>query len=92
MAQLLLMGAQLACGLPGRQILGPVIASIIPVSPLNIICYLAWLIGLKLSPLKWSKKLAPTWRKAAMWAAVFYFCTMLPLYFIILLIVCRAAG
>lgn len=91
MAQILLAGVKIACGLPARSIVGPVVASAIPIFPLNIVCYLAWLLGLKLSPAKWTKKLAPTWRQAALWALLFYFCTMLPIYFIIIMVVCRAA-
>ena len=90
MAQLLLMGAKLACGIPGAHVIGPVALSLVPVSPINILCYLGWLLGLKLSKANWTKKLAPTWKKAALWALCFYFATTIPLYFVILLVICKS--
>ena len=92
MAQLLLAGTQMVCGLPGAKIVGPVVLPLVPFLPLNIVAYVAWLLGLKLSKAKWTQSLAPTWRKAAIYALPFYFATMLPLYAICLLAVCRAVG
>ena len=92
MAQLLLVGAQFACGLPAAKVVGPVVASMIPVSPLNLVVYCAWLLGLRLGKTQLSRRLGQTWRRAALWALALYFATMIPLYAIILLFVCRAVG
>lgn len=92
MAQLLLMGTRLACGLPGSRVVGPVLISMVPVLPINVVTYLVWLLVLKLTKAKWTQQLAPTWKKAALWALAFYFATVIPLYFIMLLFLCRAAG
>ena len=87
MAQLLLAGVQLVCQLPAARIIGPPIAAIIPLSPLNVISFLVWLLCLKFIKTKGKTR---TWRQAALWATLGYFCTMIPLYFIIFLVVCRA--
>lgn len=92
MAQLLLMGTKLACGLPGSKVVGPLLISLVPVLPINIIAYVTWLLVLKLTNAAWTRKLAPTWKRAALVALGFYFATVIPLYFILLLFLCRAAG
>lgn len=91
MAQLFLKVVQLGCGLPlgMAYVVGPVIASLMPVNPLNIIVYLAWLLGLRFSK---SNRFGGTWKNAARWAALFYFALMLPLYLVLLAVTCRAAS
>lgn len=91
MAQLLLAGFKLVCNLPLAKVIGPPILAMNPINPLNIAVYLAWLLSLKLSKSKWTKSLAPTWRKAALWATLFYFITLIPLYLILLFITCKVA-
>lgn len=92
MAQVLLAGTRMVCGLPGARVVGPVVVPLVPFLPLNALAYVAWLLGLKLSKAKWTRRLAPTWRLAALYALPFYFATMIPLYAVLLLVVCRAVG
>jgi len=92
MAQLVLAAVHMVCGLPAAPIIGPLIMAINPINPINIITYIAWLLGLKLTKAAWAKKLAPTWKKAAAWAVLFYFITVLPLYVLLIVGACHAAG
>lgn len=89
MAQLFLGIIRIACNLPAAPVIGPLLLALNPVNPLNAVAFLAWLLGLKLTKAKWAKRFAPTWAQAAKWAALFYFVTMYPIYFVLLLLLCR---
>lgn len=91
MAQLALMAAQLVCNLPASGVVGPVIASLIPVSPLNIIIYASWFLFLKVTKYQWAQKFKTNTKTLLKSALMFYFFTALPLYFILVRIACRVA-
>lgn len=90
--QVALVGSKMACAIPGARAVGPIAASLVPLDPVNIACYVSWLLILKLSGAKWTTKLAPTWGKAALWAVPFYFGTAIPLYTVLFLIMCSGPG
>lgn len=86
MAQLFLAAFRFACHLPAAPIIAPIIMAVNPVNPLNIVAYLGWLFGLKYSKAAWSKRFKA---KAALWALAFYFATVTPIYFVLILIICH---
>lgn len=92
MAQLVLMAAQLVCGLPAAHFVGPVIASCIPVSPINLIMYGAWFFFLKTTKYQWAQKYKGSTKTLLKNALMFYFITALPLYFLLVSIACKAAS
>ncbi len=94
MAQVLLSAVKIACRLPAalRYTVGPAIAAIIPISPLNIVVYVAWLLGLGLTKTTFSKEFNKTWKSTAGWAFAFYFLQMFVCYFLCLFFVCQAAS
>lgn len=92
MAQLVLMAAQLVCNLPAAHIVGPVIASVLPFSPLNLLMYGAWFFFLKLTKIAWFQKFKGNTKTLLKSALMFYFLTALPLYAILVSIACRVAS
>ena len=91
MAQILLSGVKVFCGLPAHEILGPILMTVNPLNLLNILCYVAWLVGVR-----YSKRLASfsqgSWKRSAEWAAAFYAATMFVVYLIIFAVMCGAAS
>ena len=90
MAQVLFTGVKLFCGMPGHEILGPLIMIVNPISPINLICFAGWLLGVR-----YSKLLANlgkgSWKESAKWAAMFYAVTMFLVYILLFTIMCGAS-
>ena len=90
MAQVLFTGVKLFCGMPGHEVLGPLIMVVNPINLLNIICFSGWLLGVR-----YSKALASlgkgSWKESAKWAALFYAFTMFVVYLILFAIMCGAS-
>ena len=89
MAQLALMAAQLVCNLPASGIVGPVIASAIPLSPLNWALFAAWFFYLKLTKASWAQKFKPNTKTLLKIIAMFYFITAIPIYAVLVWIACQ---
>ena len=91
MAQLLLTGFKMFCGLPAHEVLGPLIMTINPFNLLNIICYAGWLLGVR-----YSKPFATlgkgNWKTSAEWAVPFYAITMFLVYLLLFAVLCGAAA
>lgn len=92
MAQVVLMAAQMVCGLPGAHVIGPFIASAIPVSPINLLMYLGWCIFLKKTKYQWAQKYRSSTKTLLKSALMFYFFTAIPLYFVIISIACKGVN
>lgn len=93
MAQLLLAGVQWLCGVPAAPVIAPFIAAALP-NPINLVVYAAWLAALKLGK---SNRLAwfrgnGSWKAVAKGAAILYALTVLPLWFLVFLGICRTVG
>lgn len=93
MAQLLLMGVSMFCGLPAAPVIAPLLATVFP-SPLNLLAYAGWLLGLKYGKTTRLNRFKGngSWKALAKGAAVLYALTMIPLYFLIILAVCKASA
>ena len=90
MAHLLLTGFKLFCGLPAHQLLGPIVMTINPLSPLNLLAYGAWLLGVRYGKL-FQGLSKGTWKRAAEWAVPFYALTMFIIYLILFSVLCGVA-
>ncbi len=92
MAQLLLYGVQMVCGLPAAQIIGPVIATILPLSPLNWVIFASSFLYMKYSKATWKNRFVGSRSiKALLKAALVLYCPIaFILYFILIFAVCKA--
>ncbi|KAK9826953.1 hypothetical protein WJX74_001533 [Apatococcus lobatus] len=92
MAQLLLAGIQMFCGVPAAPVLGSLLAAAIPVSPINWIVFAAWFLGLKYSKAAWVQRFKGPTKTLLKNTLLFYALTILPLYALIITFACRAVG
>ena len=80
---------RLACGLRAVPVIGRCVMTVNPINPLNVAAGVAWFFTLRYVKV-FNKKLTPTWTKAALWAVLFYFLTVTPVYCLLILFVCKA--
>ena len=93
MAQLLLAGVSMFCGLPAAPVVAPILAAAFP-SPVNIVAYVGWLLGLKYGK---SARLNGfrgngSWKAMAKGAAILYALTMIPFWFLVVMALCKASS
>lgn len=93
MAQLILAGVSMFCGIPGAPVIAPILATLVP-SPVNLIAYVGWLAGLKYGKdrrLNWFRGNG-SWKALAKGALILYALTMLPFWFLVVMAACRASS
>lgn len=95
MAMLLLRGLQMFCGLPGRQIIGPTLAAVLPISLPNWLSWLGWTLGLRFTK---NAKLTAlvqkdgklSYKKLFLWGFILGSASVWPIYFLLMFFACRA--
>ena len=95
MAMLLLKGVQMFCNVPGHQIIGPTLASVLPISLPNWVAWVTWILVLRFSKNAKLKALVQKdgkldYKRLFGFGVLFGSLVMWPVYFIIMLFACRS--
>ena len=83
------------CNLPGHQVIGPVLASVLPISLPNWVAWITWTLVLRFTKNARLKALAQkngklSYKKLFGFGLLLGSLTMFPIYFILMFFACRA--